>query len=713
MYVLILTLFTSIIPIKMWSQTAYAEYDSNTLTFKYGTKPNNSTSWVIPKSGSAPDWLNYSGSVTRVVFDTSFASARPQTCSMWFKDFEWLTQIENIENLNTSETTDMWGMFYNCKKLASIDFSNFATYKATDMGFMFYDCQMLESLNLSTFNTYLVTNMNRMFANCIKLSNIIFGSLFDTRKVTDMGEMFSCCTNMKRIDLTCFNTLSVENMNGMFAACKSLFTVDLSTFNTSKVTDMSEMFMDCDKLKRIDIHNFNIQNLTSTVRMFSGCDNLEKIICDDNWSSISESTNMFHGCTNLVGAVPYNSSNIDATYANKTTGYFSPFYYYIAELSNDGKTLTFRRSSTAPNGTTQWDATKSGYEEIDTNPNPDNDDYEPDYTFHGLGVEKVVFDESFADARPNSCYCWFVDNTSLTKIIGLEYLNTSEVINMEYMFYRCNKLASLDLRSFDVSNTEKMGQMFYQCTNLETIACDNDWNSIQVTSSGEMFWGCPKLSGAIDYNNSKTDVNFANPTDGYFASTSNYNVNITVPSFNICTYSSLYDLDFSSVSGLTAYVISSFNAGEGTLTLTPATTVQAGEGLLLKGNAGEYVVPRTTTDATYTNYLVGVPNTTSVSPTDGDYTNFILANGSHGINFYVLSKTGNIAAGKAYLQLPTAALNQMSLSKSFSIIDGLTSITNVEIEKNNSKIFYDLQGRRVEKPTKGLYIVNGKKVIIK
>ena len=55
----------------------------------------------------------------------------------------------------------------------------------------------------------------------------------------------------------------------------------------------------------------------------------------------------------------------------------------------------------------------------------------------------------------------------------------------------------------------------------------------------------------------------------------------------------------------------------------------------------------------------------------------------------------------------------MSLSIGFSIIDGLTSITNVEIEKNNSKIFYDLQGRRVEKPTKGLYIVNGKKVIIK
>ena len=119
-------------------------------------------------------------------------------------------------------------------------------------------------------------------------------------------------------------------------------------------------------------------------------------------------------------------------------------YYYIAEISNDLYTLTFRSSSTAPNGTTQWDVSKSGFEEIDTNPNPDNDDYEPNYTFHGCeSIRKVVFDESFKDARPNSCYSWFNYCFNLKEIEGIENLNTSEVLNMKKMFYGCNNLTKV------------------------------------------------------------------------------------------------------------------------------------------------------------------------------------------------------------------------------------------------------------------------------
>ena len=440
--------------------------------------------------------------------------------------------------------------------------------------------------------------------------------------------------------------------------------------------------------------------------MFQNCSSLEKIICDEDWSGVSESTDMFTGCTNLVGAISYNSSKVTATYANKTTGYFSPFYYYIAEISNDRKTLTFRSSSIAPNGTTQWDATRSGYEEIDTS---DDDYFQPLYTFHGKG-EKVVFDESFKDARPNSCYAWF--GSELTEIVGLEFLNTSEVTNMAFMFENCSKLKTIDLRNFDVTFVNNMMYMFSNCSNLETIVCDDDWYSDQINDS-YMFSGCTKLKGARTYTSSDRGLEYANPTTGYFTSTVNYKVDLTVPSYGICTYSSTYDLDFTNVEGLTAYVISDFNAGEGTLTLTPATTVQAGEGLLLKGNAGEYVVPRTTTDATYTNYLVGVPTTTSVSPTDGDYTNFVLANGTHGVNFYALSKTGNISAGKAYLRLPTADINKSNLSRGFVIDNNGTTLISTPIRNEYDDMLYDLQGRRVNKPSKGLYIMNGKKVIIK
>ena len=188
---------------------------------------------------------------------------------------------------------------------------------------------------------------------------------------------------------------------------------------------------------------------------------------------------------------------------------------------------------------------------------------------------------------------------------------------------------------------------------------------------------------------------------------------ITMSSNGICTYCSPYDLDFSEVSGLKAYIVSGFGPSTGTLTLTPVTYVPAGEGLLLRGNEGEYLVPTTTTDMYYSNLLKGVTEPTNISPTDGSYTNFILANGSHGINFYTLSGEGELAAGKAYLQLPTSAVNAMNSPLMMVFEDEPTRIESINVNENADNNYYDLQGRRVERPGKGLYILNGKKVIIK
>ena len=101
------------------------------------------------------------------------------------------------------------------------------------------------------------------------------------------------------------------------------------------------------------------------------------------------------------------------------------------------------------------------------------------------------------------------------------------------------------------------------------------------------------------------------------------------------------------------------------------------------------------------------------TPIDGDYTNFILADGDYGVNFYILSKTGNISAGKAYLHLPTAELDGANQARGFAFANDDTAIKNVRYENDGDGVFYDLQGRRIENPTKGLYILNGKKVIIK
>jgi len=145
--------------------------------------------------------------------------------------------------------------------------------------------------------------------------------------------------------------------------------------------------------------------------------------------------------------------------------------------------------------------------------------------------------------------------------------------------------------------------------------------------------------------------------------------------------------------------------------------VPAGEGLLVKGAAGSYQVPYKKVSAFYANLLKGVPEKTMVNPTDGSYTNFILANdATKGVGFYPLSKAGELGPNKAYLQLPTAALpaGARVIRLLFEDEEDVTGVNalNEKGAMSNEK-FFDLQGRCVAKPVRGLYIKGGKKIMVK
>ena len=195
------------------------------------------------------------------------------------------------------------------------------------------------------------------------------------------------------------------------------------------------------------------------------------------------------------------------------------------------------------------------------------------------------------------------------------------------------------------------------------------------------------------------------------------NETIAMGSSGIATYSNSSDLNFTSVSGLKAYIASGFNPVTGNLTMTRVYEVPAGEGLILKGAADSYEVPYEETSAYYANLLVGVPTATTVSPTDGSYTNFILANDAvKGIGFYPLASAGEIGPNKAYLQvLSSAFAAARRVHMVFEDEEDVTGVNalNDKLKMKNDKAVYDLQGRRVSKPTRGLYIKDGKKMMVK
>ena len=177
---------------------AVAELDGSTLTFKVTTEePDGVTSWNAEDTGEwTPGWASQSNSVKikKVVFDPSFAEARPKSCRAWFYYFQDLTKIEGIEYLNTSEVTSMQHMFNNCICLTSVDLTHFDTRKVKNMKLMFY-CFPGQTLDLSSFDTSNVEDMNGMFHVCIDLKTIYVSDRWSTAKV-EPASVFRRCDSL-------------------------------------------------------------------------------------------------------------------------------------------------------------------------------------------------------------------------------------------------------------------------------------------------------------------------------------------------------------------------------------------------------------------------------------------------------------------------------------------------------------------------------------
>ena len=201
-----------------------------------------------------------------------------------------------------------------------------------------------------------------------------------------------------------------------------------------------------------------------------------------------------------------------------------------------------------------------------------------------------------------------------------------------------------------------------------------------------------------------------------FASTKEF---ITLPaSSDMATFSCSQALDFTGVEDLKAYIASGFDGT--TVLLTRVEKVPANTGLLLLGTPGAtYKVPYAETTAYYSNLLKPVLTATTVAQTDGaGNTNYLL--GKQGdpevIGFYKAKSEGSaVGAQKAYLQLPSGAVAAGVKSVGF-YFDDTTAVEEVPTEAAVPEGVFDIHGRKIpagQKLTRGIYIINGKKVSIK
>ncbi len=183
------------------AQEAYAVYTSGNTTLSFYFDNDRSsrtgTTYDLNTGYNKPGWQTDETyeNVTKVVFDPSFADARPTTTFSWFHVMRELETITGLRYLNTSEVTNMEEMFCYCLKLTSLDLSHFNTAKVTKMYGMFDGCSGLTTLDLSGFNPPRMAETSSMFAYCTNLRTI-YGRNWDTSIVSNSHNMFYRCNSL-------------------------------------------------------------------------------------------------------------------------------------------------------------------------------------------------------------------------------------------------------------------------------------------------------------------------------------------------------------------------------------------------------------------------------------------------------------------------------------------------------------------------------------
>ena len=645
---------------------AYAVFEGSTGTFTFKCSPSKPEGAYDLNR----DWSAINKNIKKVVFDASFANARPTSCYKWFYGCENLTTIEGFEYFNTENVTNMRYMFGWCTSLKSLDLTNFNTENVTDMYYMFYNCTSLESLDLTNFNTAKVTNMTDMFRKCSALKTIYASDKFVTDQVTEGSDMFYHCFNLK----------------------------------------------------------------------------------------------------------DYTSSKEDHTYANcGPTGYFTYGRGY-AMFDNATETLTFSYKGFKPEG---------AYELNEGGNNPE-------WISKNSYVKKVVFNASFANARPTSCNEWFFSCSNLTTIEGIEYLNTAKVTNMNKMFDNCESLKSLDLTKFNTENVTSMKFMFEACTTLTsldvsnfntakvtdinymfsncsaltTIYASDNFVTDQVTYGNNMFNGCEKLNG---YDGSKTDHTYANYITGYFSKLVGKNGNEKIgASGETLTAASLAlddDKDFVAYEPFTATTATySREMKEGTTWATLClpfevsladknfrafkllsadettntvelkeieTSIAAGTPVIIKMKEGQTALNFSVANKEIANNVKTAATVDGSYQLQGLYTkkvfdksaddNCYIVKGNKLMNpTKLLEYTSTTQVGskpfRAYMVDNTSS---SAGAKMFSIAigDNTTAIDSLNTIADDKAVYYDLQGNRLSAPQKGINIVKRgsktMKVIIK
>ena len=355
---------------------------------------------------------------------------------------------------------------------------SFSNARPTSCGYWFASFQSLEGIEcIEHLNTSETTSMEGMFYGCVVKNNMNL-SAHNTSKVKNMSNMFFNA-QIPSVSLSGLDCSEVTDMEAMFMNA-SISQIDLTGLRTSKLTSMGSMFEGCQIKDNLDLSGFNTEKVTSMSSLFKNCTATNICLASFKTSNVTDMSSMFEGCSKLTSLdlTTFNTENVQNN----------------CSMFKDCSSLT---SLTFGNFYVGFSTNLSAM-------------------FQGCSALTSVDLSKFNTANVIDMQYMFDSCKSLASL-DVSMFDTGNVLNMCNMFSGCSSLTELDLMNFSTSNVQTMDNMFAGNSSLVWIFADSKFSTASCTRGNGMFNGCVSLLGAINYDASKTDKNYANCSTGYFA----------------------------------------------------------------------------------------------------------------------------------------------------------------------------------------------------
>ena len=528
----------------------YAIFDSQTGVLTLGAAksiPNGAIDLNIKPTttGFIANKFIESADVKKVVIEESFAEFKPKTCCRWFFQCTNLTEIDGLNNINSSELTDMSYMFYGCRALESVDFSKFDTKNVTNMASLFEQCEKLETIDLSGFDTKNVTNMSSMFWGCSVLKTVFVSETWNTEAVDSWSSIFANCYKICGGEGTSWTASDIEYAHidggadnpGYFTKSGAepyTPTLVYGVFNTetgtltlgySKKIPSNAIVISNNNFKNSVTQPENIKKIiidqsfynyvpTSCFGWFSGLNNLTEIegLSNINTAMVTDMGSMFSGCNSLktIDLSGFNTENLTSMGSMFSNCESLQTVYVSDKWNTDAVTWSSLMFTGCYNlfGSQGTNCNASFYGDCLPFARIDGGESAPGY-FTKVGTTPYI----------PITYAIFNSETQtltlgLSNVLpdGAKKINTangSDWIANEIVSADKVKKVVID-KSFAKLSPETCSGWFCNCTNLTEIDGLENINTVRVADMSAMFKNCQSLE-SLDLGNfnTKTVTNMA------------------------------------------------------------------------------------------------------------------------------------------------------------------------------------------------------------